>query len=119
MLGAGQPLPHRDHRLNAGAPRGEGEGDRAVERVGMVGRVEVQPVDPVHRGLNLLYVKHIGDDDFGTQVPKTGAARIVSMHHGACRDALFQQLGGNRAANPSGGAGYQHSRFGHWSFFPC
>jgi hypothetical protein len=65
VLGAGQPLPKRHHRFGARAPGRHGKRNRAVERMGMVRRVEVEPVDPVHRGRNLLDVKHIGDHDLG------------------------------------------------------
>ena len=75
----------------------------------MVRGVEVQPADPVHCGRNLLNVKHIGDDDLGAQVSQSRAAGIVTMHHGSGRDALFQQLGGDRAADPARGAGYQYA----------
>jgi hypothetical protein len=109
VLGAGRPLPERHHRFQAGAPRGHRKGDRAVERMGVVRRVEVQPVDPVHRGRNLLDVKHIGDDDVGAQGPQPGAARVVAMHHGPGLDSLFQELGGDRAADPARGTGYQYA----------
>src|SRR6516165_2828582 len=60
MLGARQPRPQR---LHARAPRGHGEGDRAVEYMRVKWGVEVQPVDPVQRGLDLLDIKHIGHHD--------------------------------------------------------
>jgi hypothetical protein len=49
---------------------------------------------------------------------QAGAARITSMHHGACREALFQQLDCNRAADPARGSGYQHTSICHRIFLP-
>ena len=109
MLGACQPLSQRHYCLHAGASRSRGKGDSAVERMGVVRGVEVQPVDPVQRGRNLLEIKHVSDDDLSAQVPQPGAARVIAMHHGPGRDALLEQLGGDRAADPARGTGYQYA----------
>src|SRR6202012_3399407 len=114
MLGAGQPLAQGYHRFHAGAPRGLREGDRAVQRVWMVWRVEVQPVHAFHRSRNLLYVKHIRDDDFGAQVPQPGAAGILTVHHDPRGDAPVQQLSGDGAADLARGAGDQNA-ITHWN----
>ena len=109
MLGAGQPLSEGHHRLHTRAPGGHGKRHRAVERMGMIWSVEEQPVDPLHRGRNLLDVKHIGDHDLGPQVPQPSAACVVAMDHGSDRDPPFQQLGGDRAADPARGTAYQYA----------
>src|ERR1700738_4807773 len=83
--------------------------------MGMVRGIEIEPVDPGHRGRNLLTVKHIGDDDLGAQAPQPRASRVVTMHHSPGRDALFQQLVGHRAADLARGAGYQYACRCHWS----
>ena len=56
----------------------------------VVREVEEQPVHAVYRGLNLLNVKHIRDDDLGAECAQSGAARIVAMHQGPGRHAAFQ-----------------------------
>ena len=84
----------------------------------MVRGIEKQPVHPVHRGGNLLNVKHIRHDDLSAQGPQPVSAPIVAMHQGPSRHALFQQLGGDRAADLARGAGYQYACVGHRSFLP-
>ena len=70
MLGAGQPLPQRDHDLHACAVSSHGTGDGTVECIWVNRRVEEQPVHSVHRGGNLLNVKHIGDGSLASTPPK-------------------------------------------------
>ncbi|KZS74618.1 hypothetical protein A4G26_05395 [Mycobacterium kansasii] len=79
--------------------------------------IEVQPVDPVHHGLNLLDVKHIGDDDVGAQGLQTGTALVVAMHQSPGANPAAKQLGGHRSADPARGAGYQHSGTCHRILF--
>ncbi len=69
MFRAGQPLPQRYDGLQTGPPRRHGKRHRAVECVRVVRGIEEQPVDPIQRGLNLLDVKHVGDDNFSADRP--------------------------------------------------
>ncbi len=80
VVGLGQPLGETDDGLHPLLPGRGGEGDRAVQHVGVPGRHVVEPLDVAHGRAHLVGVEHVGHHHLGAGLGQPPAALVLGPH---------------------------------------
>ncbi len=107
MRGARQPLGEAHDVFEPGFLGGDGERDRALNRVGIERRTIVGALDVLQRVGDALDITHVGDSDLSALRLQPPAAAIFSMHHSAHGIAGLQQFSNDGAACLPGRAGHE------------
>ncbi len=93
--------------------RGDREGRRALDHVGVEGRAIIGAPRPLHGVQQLVGVEEVGDDGLHAQAFEPLAPGVSRPHDGPDGPALLAKLGGDGASGLAGGARDEDGRSSH------